>query len=411
MKQAWTYLPTYAADNSAMCSALYELGGLLVMHDASGCNSTYTTHDEPRWFDRPADVFITGLVETDAILGNERRMIEDVSRAARELGSAFVAIAGTPIPMMMGCDYEGIAREIEAETGIPGIGVDTNGTDDYVAGVGKAFLKLAERFVAQPSRRRPKTLNILGVTPLDFSVNGTDRAMEAFAESAGFEVLSNWAMGQRATLGRISRAAEASVNWVVSAGGIPAALWMNERFGTPFVIGAPFGRFMAEILPERLEAAAREGLSVSLATDCRGNFPGDAPDGPGSAEVLVVGEPVTGAALRASLVKDFGFRRVAVATHLGLPRAATEPERLVLGRCDATRLEEDDFRALIPRSRMLVADPFYAHFARTLGAGTECVELPHEALSGRIWHDAMPLLVGEGFNDWFASRGTRPPLS
>ena len=59
MKQTNAFLPVYTADNSAMCSALYELGGLLVMHDASGCNSTYTTHDEPRWFDRPAQVYIT----------------------------------------------------------------------------------------------------------------------------------------------------------------------------------------------------------------------------------------------------------------------------------------------------------------------------------------------------------------
>ena len=31
-------LSTYSADNFAVCSALYELGGLVVMHDASGCN-------------------------------------------------------------------------------------------------------------------------------------------------------------------------------------------------------------------------------------------------------------------------------------------------------------------------------------------------------------------------------------
>lgn len=410
MRQAWTYLPTYAADNSAMCSALYELGGLLVMHDASGCNSTYTTHDEPRWFDRPADVFITGLVETDAILGNERRMIEDISRAARDLGSAFVAIAGTPIPMMMGCDYDGIAREIELETGVPSIGVDTNGTDDYVIGVGKAFLRLAERFVKMPTKRRPKTLNILGVTPLDFSVNGSDSALESFAEDAGFEVLSNWAMGSKATLERIAHAAEASLNWVVTAGGIPTALWMNEHFGTPFVIGAPFGRFMAEILPERLATAAKEGRSVSLATDCRGNFEATSAMGFTQAEVLVVGEPVISAAIRASLVKDFGFSHVAVATPLGLPRVVTEGERLVLGRYDATNLEEDDFRVVIPQCRMMVADPFYTHFARTLGASPECVELPHEALSGRIWHDAMSVLVGERFNQWFESRLSRAPL-
>ena len=61
MKQANAFLPIYTADNSGMCAALYELGGSVVMHDASGCNSTYTTHDEPRWWDFPSGVYISGL--------------------------------------------------------------------------------------------------------------------------------------------------------------------------------------------------------------------------------------------------------------------------------------------------------------------------------------------------------------
>ena len=56
--------------------------------------------------------------------------------------------------------------------------------------------------------------NILGVTPLDFSVNGSDKAMEEFMKNAGFEVISKWAMGS--TLDELKRAGCASVNLVVS---------------------------------------------------------------------------------------------------------------------------------------------------------------------------------------------------
>lgn len=418
MKQAFTYLPTYAADNSAMCSALYELGGMLVMHDASGCNSTYTTHDEPRWFDRPANVFITALTETDAILGNEGRLIDDVAQAAAALSPAFIALAGTPIPMMMGCDYDGLAREIEAKTGVPGIGVDTNGTDDYVAGAGKAFRRFAERFVepldpAAPPARIPESVNILGVTPLDFSVNGTAEAIDAWAMEQGFTLISNWAMGPFATIERMRRAARASVNWVVSGAGVPTALFLEERFGTPFVVGAPFGRFMCSILPEKLREAARTGRSVNLAAGCRGNFtPSSGSVGGGGMngaaeppETLVIGEAVAAAAIRASLVRDFGMRCAAVMTPL-------TAQAFLLGAGDGRGLVEEDFRRLLPACRMIVADPFYGHFARRLAPESppECVDLPHEALSGRIWRDAMPVLVGEGFNDWFASRASRAPL-
>ena len=61
----------YTADVSGVCSALYELGGMTIMHDPSGCNSTYNTHDEIRWYDQDSLIYISGLTEIDAIMGND----------------------------------------------------------------------------------------------------------------------------------------------------------------------------------------------------------------------------------------------------------------------------------------------------------------------------------------------------
>ena len=52
MRQSYRIIPIYTADVSGVCSALYELGGMTIMHDSSGCNSTYNTHDETRWYDK-----------------------------------------------------------------------------------------------------------------------------------------------------------------------------------------------------------------------------------------------------------------------------------------------------------------------------------------------------------------------
>ena len=61
MRQAYRILPVYTGDVSGVCSALYELGGMVVMHDPSGCNSTYNTHDEIRWYARDSLIFLSGL--------------------------------------------------------------------------------------------------------------------------------------------------------------------------------------------------------------------------------------------------------------------------------------------------------------------------------------------------------------
>ena len=84
MKQTARIISIHAADTSGVCSMLYELGGMVVVHDASGCNSTYSTHDEPRWYRQDSMIYISALTETDAILGNDEKLISDVVSAAND---------------------------------------------------------------------------------------------------------------------------------------------------------------------------------------------------------------------------------------------------------------------------------------------------------------------------------------
>ena len=78
MKQTTRVLSIYSSDTAGTASMLYELGGMTVIHDASGCNSTYSTHDEPRWYQMDSMIYISGLTETDVILGNDERLVNDV---------------------------------------------------------------------------------------------------------------------------------------------------------------------------------------------------------------------------------------------------------------------------------------------------------------------------------------------
>ena len=89
MRQSYRIIPIYTSDVSGVCSALYELGGMVVMHDPSGCNSTYNTHDEIRWYDQDSLIFISGLTEIDAVMGNDEKFLSDIKEAAREFHPNF----------------------------------------------------------------------------------------------------------------------------------------------------------------------------------------------------------------------------------------------------------------------------------------------------------------------------------
>ena len=142
----------YAADTAGVCSALYELGGMTIVHDASGCNSTYSTHDEPRWYDRESMIYISALTERDAVTGDDEKLILDACEAAGRLKPNFVCLCASPMPAMLGTDMDYIASRIEGETGIPAFAVKTNGIGSYLKGASDAFELVLRRFCTEDCR-------------------------------------------------------------------------------------------------------------------------------------------------------------------------------------------------------------------------------------------------------------------
>ena len=369
MKQTQAFLSTYTADVSGVCSALFELGGMTVMHDASGCNSTYNTHDEPRWYDMDALVFISGLSELEAVLGDDEKLIEDTVRAAKELSPRFIALAGTPIPMITGCDLAAIAREIESRSGIPSFFVPSNGIGSYVSGAGQALRLYAERFVLPVCEKRKNAVNILGATPLDFSVNGQIQSIAWRLTEGGFSVQSVWAMGSE--IADIDRAGEAEVNLVVSSVGLPAAEFLRERFGTPYVIGAPLGDTVSALLLGALQKSIRTGEHEILSAGTP-----DAPD------TVILGESVTSRSLAAALLLDYGLCAEVICP-VELPR---ELEGSFCRQIE----DEQDLQAALSGARRVIADPLYRPI---VPQGAQFFPLPHEAYSGRIYRKQIPNLV------------------
>lgn len=380
MRRTNRIVPTYTGDVSGACSALFELGGMVVIHDPSGCNSTYNTHDETRWYDQDSLIFITGLTERDAILGNDEKLVRDVVEAVRELSPRFVALCNSPIPFISGTDFRAICKLVERQCSVPCFYVRTNAMHDYVAGAGNAFVALAERFV-EPRTPRGGTMNILGATPLDLGIAGSDVSLRAFAHEAGFEVTSCWAMGS--SLDELALAAEAEVNLVVSATGLGVARLLNERFGTPYVVGTPVGMrkdgLAGGTWPYELAAAVRKaaktGESQWPCRDCR-VIPQSATE-----SCQLVGEPVTMGSLACATGFELGF-----AARVVCPLEAGDE---LLAPQDARAEGEEGVEEALADAHRVVADPLYAP---VVPAGAWFAPVPHQAFSGRNgWKTACDL--------------------
>jgi len=368
LKQTARIISTYTGDTSGVCSALYELGGMIVMHDPSGCNSTYSTHDEPRWYDMESLIFISGLTEKDAIFGNDEKIISDTVRAALELKPRFIAVAGSPIPYITGCDLNAIAMEIENRCGIPSFGFETDGMRSYVHGASKAFAEYINRMCNSSVKTDDISVNILGVTPLDFSINGSEKAMKKALEERGIKVNAVVAMGS--SFEQVENCGCARVNLVVSSCGLESAKILQQRFGTPYVIGTPYGYKFTDKLVSDIKTAYESGKSINSIITSR------------EPNTVIIGESITSLSLASSLLLEGNIPARVIS-------AVDTPRELLSDNC-VKAVYEDDIIPVISGAEFVIADPMYRPIC---SSETKFISLPHEAFSGRIYRNEIQNLI------------------
>ena len=338
MKKAYKILPVYTGDVSGFASALYELGGLLVIHDPSGCNSTYNTHDEVRWYDQEALIYISGLNDIDAITGNDDKFIRDIIRAAEDMKPKFIALANSPLPYLNGTDFKGISKIVEDKTGLPCFYVQTNAMHDYTKGASEAFLAFAKKMLKPADKKIKGGVNILGSTPLDHT--NTE-----FIIPDGETIVSNWAY--KTSLEEVMKAPQAEKNIVVSSTGLAAAQYMEKEFGIPY-----------ELMGSYLDVKREKSRNY------------------------IVGEPVISGFIASEIKKRSGTDFNVI--------AATEITGGLLSDCDRKCHGEDEIRQALSDAEVIIGDPMFELISPK---SARFIRLPHCAMSGRLFRKEIPDLM------------------
>jgi nitrogenase molybdenum-cofactor synthesis protein NifE len=362
MRKAKRIISTYAADTSGAVSALYELGGLSVIHDASGCGSTYTTHDEPRWYDMPSMVAITALTEIDAVMGNDRKIVGDILSAMELHRPRFVSITSTPVPYIMGTDLDAVAKEVERQSGVPSWYCPSNGMHPYTETVSSGLISYLSRFVPKRKRNPRFSVNLVGVTPLDFISQKRVDAIVAYLEDSGIPVCSVLAMG--CGIEGVARSSEASLDLVVSSSGLPVARFMEAEYGIPWIVGLPYGKRASEILG----TALKTGMPVPVVPAS------------GKKTIAVIGEGVQNSSILSNC-PDFA--------HLSITPVGKVAEG------DIEMEGEEEIASCLKEVDYVIADPLYRPIVPETA---RFIPFPHFAFSGRLAKDDGVEPVGEGLD-------------
>ena len=302
MRQSYRIIPIYTSDVSGVCSALYELGGMVVMHDPSGCNSTYNTHDEIRWYDQDSLIFISGLTEIDAVMGNDEKFLSDIKEAAREFHPKFIALVSSPIPFMNGTDFPALAKVLELKQEYHPL--QCRQMECMIMYMEQeSHSKKLQRFVTEKEAR-----GNYGKTDSKPAWSNTTR----FWSIPRVEELKNnlenvdgrsFQPGRWETVGRSCKAGNAEINLVVSAVGLRAAKALKEKFGTPYVIGTPYKEYA-----ERISEALEKKIPMPALEDRKEWEKNTAIEDWKSQIVTLIGEPVTTTSLAALIEKEYHYK-------------------------------------------------------------------------------------------------------
>jgi hypothetical protein len=287
--------------------------------------------------------------------------------------------------MVIGSDMPGIAREIEHRSGIPSFGFSTAGIDYYDRGISAALLSVAKRFSKPAQAKRQGHINILGVTPLDFSANGNHADLRSFLENSGRKIIASFAMGS--SLDDITLSAEAEVNLVVSASGLPLAEYFLSSHGIPYVCGIPSGKEGSTRLLARLSGTKDFGGTIKKSDK----------------KVLVIHDQVMANALRDCLRMDYGFDHVTTATPFGFFPALAEAGDLNPG-------SEAEFAALLNRGfDVIVADPLFKDLLKP-GFNARFIDFPHVAVSSKLYWNRYAEITGDKIHHYLTKCGVAAAL-
>ena len=167
---------------------------------------------------------------------------------------------------------------------------------------------------------------------------------------------------------------------VLSQSGLAAAEYLYEAFGIPYVCGVPYGSAFSAALADALRTAAENGTHACPCT-LRG--------GSGKT-VTVIGEAVSAGSLAAQLNLT-GYRANVICP---LPHAD-----MLLADGESDAFAERDMACVLAEMQpdAVIADPLYRFI---LPEGTQHIELPHTAFSGRCYDRILPDLTGSRFDGW-----------
>ncbi len=189
-----------------------------------------------------APLYTTYIDETDIAMGQTYRLEETIRQVIATDKPEVVFLQPSAVPEVIGMDMYAISNLLQYEfpdTKLVPLGHGSFAISQH-KGVEEALTAIVKA-LAEPAEKTDKpAYNVIGTCPDLFNFGADLLEIERMMRGAfGMECLC--ALSSRCSVDDIKGMSAAHVNLVIRREGIPAAKYLQKKFGTPYIYGRPYG--------------------------------------------------------------------------------------------------------------------------------------------------------------------------
>lgn len=256
------YLPTPSDRMAVMWTLLNVEQAVVLEYGPAG-----TTHYSMGLFgtmgiSSDCGLYTTHMSEDDVIMGDVTRLEDAIVEIDQTYAPRVIFVVASAISAVIGTDLAGVCAYMQHRVNAQLLPLESGGfRGDYTVGLRDAYTTLIRGLVNNKEEKQ-HVFNILGASAGSYRIHSDLWEIQDLLERA-FGLKMHCAPGLRGTVEEIEKMGAAAVNLVLRFEALPAARLLQERFGTPYVYGAPYGCSGTELWLDEISKV----LGIPVASD------------------------------------------------------------------------------------------------------------------------------------------------
>ena len=191
---------------------------------------------------KTAGLYSTHIDDIDLTLGGLDRVRTAMDEIVRDSGVKAVFLLPSAAPEIIGADFGALAAELAPR--YPDVDIVHFGfsglTTEFNRGVSECLLTLVKKLARDAPADKKQSFNIIGSCADFMRFHGDMEELVRIMRGA-FGMEPSCILSSGASIEDIKTMGSARINLVIRKEGLPAANYIKENFGSPFIEGRPYG--------------------------------------------------------------------------------------------------------------------------------------------------------------------------